>query len=63
VLAISLLKNIAMKFSHPESFVNNFETYMSHVRQVEQSLFQLGSVDCVNDARANEGTDAEEKVE
>ena len=52
-----------MKFSHPESFVNNFETYMSHVRQVEQSLFQLGSVDCVNDARANEGTDAEEKVE
>ena len=63
VLAISLLKNIAMRFSHPDSFANNFETYMSHVRQVEQSLFQLGSVDCVNDSNLNDGSDPEERVE
>ena len=47
VLGISLLKNIAMKHSYSDNFSTNFENYMQSVKQVEQSLFQLGSVDCI----------------
>mmetsp|Transcript_42241 Transcript_42241/g.55659 ORF Transcript_42241/g.55659 Transcript_42241/m.55659 type:complete len:117 (-) Transcript_42241:2691-3041(-) len=68
VLGISLLKNIAMKYSNPDSFESNFEMYMGHVRQVEQALFQLGSVDCMPDSNqasgaALGGSDTEDKVE
>ena len=45
VLGISLLKNIAMKFAYEDNFKANFETYMQHVHQIEQSLFSLGSID------------------
>ena len=61
MLGISLLKNIAMKYANPESFESNFETYMSHIRQVEQSLFKLGSVDCMPDPN-DPSADSEDRV-
>ena len=53
VLGISLLKNIAMKCTQPDEFSDKFDTAMIHIRQVEQSLLQLGSVDCVGSARGS----------
>ena len=40
-----MLKNIAMRYAYEDTFRTNFETYMSHIQQIEQSLFSLGSVD------------------
>ena len=47
VLVISLLKNIAMKHAYADNFASSFEGFMHAIKQVEQSLFQLGSVDCI----------------
>lgn len=59
VLGISLLKNIAMKLSYADNFANKFEDYMQSIKQVEQSLFQLGSVDCI----AKQQSEQEEEFE
>lgn len=37
-----------MKHAFPDNFANHFDQYMSSIRQVEKSLFSLGSVDCVS---------------
>ena len=62
VLGISLLKNIAMKHAFPDNFAANFDLYMQHIRQVEKSLFSLGSVDCVNRG-GQQAADQDEKME
>lgn len=49
MLGISLLKNIAMKYAYQDNFANNFEQNMAHIKQVEQSLFALGSIDASAD--------------
>ena len=50
VLAISLLKNIAMKHAYPDNFQQSFDASMSYILKVEQSLFALGSVDATHAA-------------
>ena len=45
VLGISLLKNIAMKYAYEDNFSMNFDQNMAHIKQVEQSLFAMGSID------------------
>ena len=49
-----MLKNIAMKYSQPEEFEGEFEPQMVQIRQIEQSLLQLGSVDCLGSATGRE---------
>ena len=49
VLGISLLKNIAMKYAYADNFSMNFDQNMAHIKQVEQSLFAMGSIDASAD--------------
>ena len=43
-----------MKYSQPEEFEGAFEPQMVQIRQIEQSLLQLGSVDCLGGATGRE---------
>ena len=47
VLAISLLKNIAMKHSQPENFDDSFEDYITQIKHIEKSLLNMGNVENV----------------
>ena len=56
VLAITLLKNIAMKHAYPDTFEQNFEQYMTYIKQIEQILFSMGSIEQPSQgATASEG--------
>ena len=47
VLAISLLKNIAMKHSQPDTFDENFEDYINQIKYIEKSLLSMGNIENV----------------
>ena len=47
VLAISLLKNIAMKHSQPDTFDESFEDYITQIKHIEKSLLSMGNIENV----------------
>ena len=68
VLGISLLKNIAMKYAYADNFSMNFDQNMAHIKQVEQSLFAMGSIDASADLNSafnggnEDGEDSQEQL-
>jgi len=45
VLGISLLKNIAKRFSAVENFYNDYDESIKKLQHVERILYQMGSLD------------------